>query len=112
MVELIKTGTESKIGERERFLLNLKANAEPVFIGNRTFAKASELAEKYGAKAFHFDKLSNILEKTDVLISATAAPHFIIKKEKLIEAENIIENEVKIFSEKFVYEKEIPTHIN
>lgn len=135
-----------------KFLIN--KDAEPVFIGNRTFAKASELAEKYGAKAFHFDQLSYILEKTDVLISATAAPHFILKKEnfntqrkmyildlavprdidpaigelpnvnlydiefiesqikknvsvrkeKLIEAESIIDNEVKIFSEKYVYE--------
>jgi len=132
----------------------IKKDTEPIFIGNRTFTKANELAEKYGAKAFHFDQLTNILEKTDVLISATAAPHFILKKEnfkaqhkmyildlavprdidpaigelanvklfdiefienqikrnvsvrkeQLIEAENIIENEVKIFSGKFVYE--------
>jgi len=132
----------------------IKKDTEPVFIGNRTFAKANELAEKYGAKAFHFDQLSTILENTDVLISATAAPHFILKKEnfktqrkmyildlavprdidpaigelpnvslydiefidnqikknlsvrkeKLIEAESIIENEVKIFSDKYTYE--------
>ena len=62
-----------------KFLIN--KDAEPVFIGNRTFTKANELAEKYGAKAFHFDQLPNILEKTDVLISATYAPHFILKKE-------------------------------
>jgi len=132
----------------------IKKDAEPVFIGNRTFEKAKKLSEKYGAKAFHFDKLSQILEKTDVLISATAAPHFILKhenfktqrkmyildlavprdidpaigllpnvnlydiefienqikknvlirKEKLVEAEDIIENEVRIFAEKYVYE--------
>lgn len=132
----------------------IKKDAEPVFIGNRTFEKANELAEKYGAKAFRFDQLSNILEKTDVLISATAAPHFILKREnfktqrnlymldlavprdidpaigelpnvnlydieiiekeirnnllvrqeKLVEAEDIIENELEIFSNKFVYE--------
>jgi glutamyl-tRNA reductase len=143
-----------------KFLIN--KDTEPVFIGNRTFTKANELAEKYGANAFHFDQLSNILEKTDVLISATAAPHFILKKEnfktqremyildlavprdidpaigelpnvnlfdiefienqikknvflrkeKLVEAEDIIENEVKIFSQKYVYEKEFPSDIH
>jgi glutamyl-tRNA reductase len=132
----------------------IKKDAEPVFIGNRTFTKAVELAEKYGARAFHFDQLSNILEKTDVLISATAAPHFILKKEnfktqrkmyildlavprdidpaigvlpnvnlydiefiesqikknvsvrkeKLLEAEDIIENELNKFSQRYVYE--------
>jgi len=132
----------------------IKKDTEPVFIGNRTFTKANELAQKYGAKAFHFDQLQNILEKTEVLISATAAPHFILKKEnftaqhkmyildmavprdidpaigelsnvnlydiefienqikrnlfirteKLIEAESIFENEVKIFCDKYAYE--------
>ncbi len=132
----------------------LKKDVEPVFIGNRTYDKARELADKYGAKAFRFDQLYEILEKTDVLISATAAPHYIIKKEnfnisnsmyildlavprdidpevgrlsnvelfdieiiekqikkniiyreeKLDRATKIIEEEVKLFSEKFVYE--------
>ena len=135
-----------------KFLLN--KDVEPVFIGNRTFEKASELAKKFGAQAFRFDQLQTVLEKTDVLISATAAPHFILKrenfnsknfihmldlavprdidpaigelpnvrlfdidiiekqikknislrKEKVEKANEIIENEVKLFSEKFVYE--------
>ena len=60
----------------------LKKDVEPFFIGNRTFDKAKELADKFGAKAFRFDQLSETLEKTDVLISATSAPHFILKKGK------------------------------
>jgi len=59
----------------------IKKDVEPHFIGNRTYDKASTLAQKYGAKAFQFDQLSGILEKTDVLISATAAPHYILKSE-------------------------------
>lgn len=131
-----------------------KKDIEPVFIGNRTFEKASELARKFGAKAFRFDRLHEILENTDVLISATSAPHYILRKEnfktqkqiymldlavprdidpeigncpnvklydiEIIEkqirknisqrkkemelAASIIENEVKLFAEKFVYE--------
>lgn len=64
-----------------KFLIN--KHAEPVFVGNRTFNKAAQLAEKYGAKAFRFNNLSNILEQADVVISATAAPHFILKREDL-----------------------------
>ncbi len=63
-------------------------------------------------KAFHFDQLSNILERTGVLISAKSAPYFILRKVKLVEAKDIIENEVKIFLQKYVYEKEFSTHIN
>jgi glutamyl-tRNA reductase len=55
--------------------------AETIFIGNRTYEKAKELAARYNANALRFERLPEILEKTDVLISATSAPHFIIRKE-------------------------------
>ena len=63
-----------------KFLIN--KGAETIFIGNRTYEKAHKLAGKYNATALHFESLPEILEKTDVLISATAAPHFILKREK------------------------------
>jgi glutamyl-tRNA reductase len=62
-----------------KFLVSKGANT--IFIGNRTFEKARELANKYNARALNFASLPIILEKTDVLISATSAPHFILKKE-------------------------------
>ena len=40
-----------------------------------------ELAQKYNALALKFNSLPSILEKTDILISATSAPHFVLKKE-------------------------------
>lgn len=55
--------------------------AKAIFIGNRTFLKAQELASKYSSQALQFDSLSETLSKTDVLISATSAPHYILKKE-------------------------------
>lgn len=60
----------------------IKKGATTFFIGNRTFSKAQALAEKYNAVALRFDRLPVILEKTDVLICATSAPHFVITKEK------------------------------
>ncbi len=49
-----------------------------VFIANRTYDKAQVLAQKYGSLAIGFDDLKNTLAKTDVLICATSAPHYII----------------------------------
>lgn len=58
----------------------LKKGVSAFFIGNRTFNKAEALAAKYNAQALRFDSLPQILEKTDVLICATSAPHFVITK--------------------------------
>ena len=69
----------------------IKKGATTFFIGNRTFNKAQILAEKYNAQALMFDSLHAVLEKTDILICATAAPHFIItEKNFLTEKEMII----------------------
>lgn len=53
--------------------------AESIFLGNRHFDKAQELATKYGCSAFRLDNMAQVLEFTDVLITATSAPHLIVK---------------------------------
>ncbi|WP_202319972.1 glutamyl-tRNA reductase [Archaeoglobus neptunius] len=53
---------------------------EAVLIANRTFERAEELARKIGGIAVKFDKLEEYLRICDVVISATSAPHKIIKK--------------------------------
>ncbi len=62
-----------------RFLVN--KGAKTIFIGNRTYEKAKTLATRYNATALRFESLPATLENTDVLISATSAPHFILKRE-------------------------------
>lgn len=54
-----------------------------IFISNRTFDKAKELAFRVGSSAVHFDKLPQLLKQADVIISATISPHFVVKKEAL-----------------------------
>lgn len=54
-----------------------------VFISNRTYQKAKVLAGQIGARAVRFDALPYFLNKADVVITATASPHFILKKETL-----------------------------
>ena len=61
------------------FLTNYKVNT--IFLANRTFDKAKELADIYSCKAMRLDSLPDILNFTDILISSTSAPHIIAKKE-------------------------------
>ena len=60
-----------------------KENPNVVFVANRTFEKAKELADRIEAKAVRFDCLMHFLKEADIMITATASPHFIIKKESL-----------------------------
>lgn len=73
------------IGKVTELTLRYLRQEEPevVFISNRTFKKARELAAQIGARAVRFDDLSQALKEADVIITATASPHFIIKREKL-----------------------------
>jgi glutamyl-tRNA reductase len=59
-----------------KFLLS--KGAETIFLGNKSFEKASEIAVKYGCNVFRLDQLKEFLKFTDVLISATSAPHTIV----------------------------------
>lgn len=54
---------------------------EGIYISNRTFDKAKTIAFELGGKAIPFDDIDNYLEKADVVISATGAPHFVIHKD-------------------------------
>ncbi|MBM3709433.1 MAG: glutamyl-tRNA reductase [Actinobacteria bacterium] len=54
-----------------------------IFISNRNFEKAKQLASQIKQEAVRFDELKKLLRYADIVISATASPHFIIKKETL-----------------------------
>lgn len=61
------------------YMLDKKINV--VFVANRTYQKAVELANMISGKAVMFDKLKDELKNTDIVISATSSPHLILKKE-------------------------------
>lgn len=61
-----------------------KKNNKLIFVANRTYKKAKNLARKMQAEAIHFKDLKENIAKADLLISATASPHFILKKEYLL----------------------------
>jgi glutamyl-tRNA reductase len=54
-----------------------------VIVSNRTFDRAAQLAGEIGGMAIHFDHWQNEFPDVDILISSTAAPHFVITREQL-----------------------------
>lgn len=54
-----------------------------VFITNRNYEKAKELARDMSAEVVRFEQLREKLRDSDIIISATASPHLILKKEDL-----------------------------
>lgn len=52
--------------------------ASTVFVTNRSFERAEELAEEMGGHAVQFDEWQPVLAGVDVVISATGAPHPVV----------------------------------
>jgi glutamyl-tRNA reductase len=77
-------GINKIIGQIAQYLL--EHTIHTAFVGNRTFEKAVELARMLGGEAVHLDNLNQLMEDIDIIITATSAPHFIIKKEKVLAA--------------------------
>ena len=76
------------IGAGKMGKLVAKALAEKdlnaIFVANRTYYVAVELAKDLGGEAILFSDLEEYLATADLVISATSAPHAIITKERLL----------------------------
>jgi glutamyl-tRNA reductase len=57
------------------------AGAEQVWVANRTFERAEELARAFQGEAVAYERLFEILTRADIVISSTGAPHFILNRE-------------------------------
>ncbi len=55
-------------------------------VANRTHEHARELAERYGARALHFDDCWRELPDVDLVLSSTGAPHPVVTAERVREA--------------------------
>jgi len=60
----------------------LEAGARAIFVSNRTYDRAVELAEAFHGTALHFEQLFDHIGQADIVISSTGAPHFIVGKEQ------------------------------
>ncbi|MEA2489895.1 MAG: glutamyl-tRNA reductase [Acidobacteriota bacterium] len=50
-----------------------------VFVANRSFERAVELAHRYDGQAVQFDRFDENLGRCDIVIASTGAPHYLIE---------------------------------
>ena len=59
--------------------------AREIYVANRTFEKAIELAEEFSGTPVSFENKYLIMEKVDIVISSTGAPHYVVEFEEVNE---------------------------
>jgi len=69
----------SKMGELAAKHLK-RAGVSSVLVTNRTFERAVELAKVFHGAAVPFEHFTDHMDRADIVISSTGAPHFIITK--------------------------------
>ena len=81
----LKGKTVLVIGAGEMGTLVAKALANKdikvIYVANRTFDKAQNLACELNGVALPYEAMEKYIPKSDVVISATKAPHFVLTKE-------------------------------
>lgn len=55
------------------------SGVQNVFVSNRSFERAGQLAEKFGGQAVPFEKFLIYMQQADIVITSTGAPHYIVK---------------------------------
>lgn len=65
--------------------INLVANGvSSVIVSNRSYDRAVQLAEKFNGTAVKFDRLFQYMNQADIVISSTAAQHYVIKTPEML----------------------------
>ena len=77
VVYLVGAGKMSELAARHL----LAHGAAQILVANRTYEKAQDMAEAFGGQAVLFEQLYDTVDKADIVISSTGAPHFIFRRE-------------------------------
>jgi glutamyl-tRNA reductase len=76
-VYLVGAGKMSELAARHL----LTNGAESIFVANRTYNRAAQLASKFGGQAILFEQLYETCDRADIVITSTGAPHAIFRRE-------------------------------
>ena len=76
-VYLVGAGKMSELAARHL----LAHGAESIFVANRTYDRAQQLAAKFEGKAILFEQLYETCDRADIVITSTGAPHAIFRRE-------------------------------
>ncbi len=61
----------------------IRNKASEIYVANRTFENGVKLAKKFNGKAIRFEEITNFLEFTDIIISSTGSPDFVITRDQV-----------------------------
>jgi glutamyl-tRNA reductase len=61
----------------------LSRGAHSILVSNRSHERAVALAAELNGRAIHFEEWANEFSNVDIVISSTAAPHYILNRAKL-----------------------------
>lgn len=78
-----------------------------VFVANRSYNKAVELAERFEGEAVQFDAIETYLATCDIVIASTSAPHFVIEPDQVNRA-----LEARRMRNLFLIDLSVPRNIN
>lgn len=84
-----------------------KQQVRQVFVANRSFDRALDLAERFNGRAVHFDQIEQSLVNCDIVIASTAAPHYLIEPEHVDRALEARRNRAL-----FLIDLSVPRNIN
>jgi len=76
-VYLVGAGKMSELAARHL----LAHGAAAIFVSNRTHQRACELARRFGGEAILFEQLYDTVDRADIVITSTGAPHAIFRRQ-------------------------------
>ena len=76
-VYLVGAGKMSELAARHL----IAHGAASIFVANRTYDRAVQLAKKFHGQAIMFEQLYDTCDKADIVITSTWAPHAIFRRE-------------------------------
>jgi glutamyl-tRNA reductase len=76
-VYLVGAGKMSELAARHL----LAHGAASIFVANRTYDRAKQLAAKFDGRAILFEELYNTCDRADIVITSTGAPHALFRRE-------------------------------
>lgn len=82
-------------------------DVKQVFVANRSFDRAVELARRFDGSAVQFDAIDEHLGTCDIVIASTAAPHFVIEPHQVRRALDTRRNR-----NLFLIDLSVPRNIN
>jgi len=61
----------------------IRNKASEIYVANRTFENGVELAKRFNGQAIRFEEITKFLEFTDIIISSTGSPEFVITRDQV-----------------------------